>query len=215
MVALRMSIFKLVLSFFISVLPLNAWRAFGYKLLGYQIHKSKIGFGTLIAVDSFTISRAKIGWFNLFVGPMKVSIAENVSIGNQNKFICGRWVLQEQYQKFNYTRALQIENSALITSNHYFDVVGAFMLGARSWIAGVESQFWTHGAGAQNRAIKIGSDCYIGSAVRFAPGASIADNSLVALGSVVTNQFHTGYVLIGGAPARVLKENYNWKTDVE
>jgi acetyltransferase-like isoleucine patch superfamily enzyme len=210
-----MQIFNIILSFFISILPLNILRTFGYQLLGYKITKSKIGFGTLIAVDGFVISHSKIGWFNLFVGPMKVSISENVSIRHQNKFICGYWVLQNQYQKFNYSRRLQIEQSALITSNHYFDIVGTFILGERSWIAGIESQFWTHGAGAQNRTIKIGSDCYIGSAVRFAPNTSIGNNSLVALGSVVTNQFQDENVLIGGVPAQVLKENYNWKTDVD
>jgi acetyltransferase-like isoleucine patch superfamily enzyme len=210
-----MPIIKLIFAICISILPLNPMRTLGYRLLGYRITKSKIGFGTFILVDNFSASQSKIGWFNLFIGPMNVVIDKNVSIGHQNKFICGYWVLQEQYKKFNYTRTLQIEESALITSNHYFDVVGTFILGERSWIAGIESQFWTHGAGTQNRTIKIGNDCYIGSAVRFAPNTSIANNSLVALGSVVSNSFQNENVLIGGAPARVLKENYNWKTDVE
>lgn len=210
-----MPIFKLIFAVFVSVLPLNILRVLGYQIIGYKIAKSKIGFGALILVDSFIINQSKIGWFNLFIGPMKVLIAENVSIGHQNKFICGYWVLQNQYQEFNYSRTLQIEESALITSNHYFDITGTFILGERSWIAGTESQFWTHGAGTQNRTIKIGNDCYIGSAVRFAPNTSIGNNSLVALGSVVSNQFQNENVLIGGAPARILKENYNWKTDVE
>lgn len=210
-----MPILKLVFAVFISILPLNILRIFGYQFLGYRISKSKIGFGTLILVDSFILDQSKIGWFNLFIGPMKVSINKKVSIGHQNKFICGYWVLQNQYKEFNYSRTLHIEQSALITSNHYFDITGTFILGERSWIAGTESQFWTHGAGAQNRTIKIGNDCYIGSAVRFAPNTSIGNNSLVALGSVVSNQFQNENVLIGGVPARILKENYNWKKDVE
>ena len=200
---------------FISILPFNQLRVFGYRLLGYKISQSKIGFGSLIVVDNFFLNRSKIGWFNIFIGPLNVSIEENVSIGHQNKFVCGYWVLQNQYKEFNYSRTLQIEQSALITSNHYFDITGTFILGKRSWIAGVDSQFWTHGAGTQNRTIKIGNDCYIGSAVRFAPNTSIGNNSLVALGSVVSNQFQTENVLMGGAPARILKENYHWKTDVE
>ncbi|MBL8090499.1 MAG: hypothetical protein KF758_17550 [Anaerolineales bacterium] len=210
-----MPIFKLIFAICISILPLSLLRVLGYRLLGYRITKSKIGFGTLILVDNFIINQSKIGWFNLFVGPMNVTLDKNVSIGHQNKFICGYWVLQEQYKKFNYTRTLQIEESALITSHHYFDVVGTFILGERSWVAGVDSQFWTHGAGTQNRTIKIGNDCYIGSAVRFAPNTSIGNNSLVALGSVVSNQFQDENVLIGGTPARILKENYNWKMDVD
>lgn len=210
-----MPIFKIIIAGFISILPFNPLRVFGYSLLGYNINQSKIGFGTLIVVDSFLINHSKIGWFNLFIGPMKVSIKEKTSIGHQNKFICGYWILQKQYKQFNYSPELQIEKSALITSNHYFDIIGTFILGERSWIAGIGSQFWTHGAGTQNRTIKIGNDCYIGSAVRFAPNTSIGNNCLVALGSVVSNQFQNENVLIGGVPARVLKENYNWKTDVE
>lgn len=210
-----MPILKLIFAICISILPLNIFRILGYRLLGYKINQSKIGFGTLILVDRFILHQSKIGWFNLFIGPMNVSINKFVSIGHQNKFICGYWVLQNQYKEFNYSRTLQIEKSALITSNHYFDIIGTFILGERSWIAGVGSQFWTHGAGTQNRTIKIGSDCYIGSAVRFAPNTSIGNNCLVALGSVVSNSFQNENVLIGGVPARVLKENYNWKTDVE
>lgn len=210
-----MPILKLFFALCISIIPLNVLRVLGYQLLGYKVDKSKIGFGTLILVDNFVITQSKIGWFNLFIGPMKVSIDKNVSIGHQNRFICGYWVLQNQYKEFSYPCTLQIQQSALITSNHYFDVVGTFILGERSWIAGIESQFWTHGAGSKKRMIKIGNDCYIGSAVRFAPSTSIGNNSLVAVGSVVSDQFENENVLIGGVPARVIKKNYNWKTDVE
>jgi acetyltransferase-like isoleucine patch superfamily enzyme len=202
---------KIALAILISLLPLNGLRVLGYRLLGYEIQDSRIGFGTIIAAEEVWIDSAKIGPFNLFAGPMKIRIHRAASIGNRNEFICGYWVLRDDYQDYHYTRTLEICDEALITSRHYFDVSGSLILGERSWIAGIDSQFWTHGAGVKERDIKIGADCYIGSAVRFSPGSSILDHVIVAIGSVVSGQITESHTLIGGVPAKVLKSNYNWK----
>jgi acetyltransferase-like isoleucine patch superfamily enzyme len=202
---------KIVLAGLICVLPLNGLRVFGYRLLGYKIRDSRIGFGTIIAVDTATLDTCKIGPFNLFIGPMKVHIHRGASIGNRNEFICGYWVLRDEYKDVQYLRSLEICDEALITSRHYFDLSGSLTLGERSWIAGIDSQFWTHGAGVRERNIKIGSDCYIGSAVRFSPGSAIGDRVIVAMGSVVSGVLSESNALVGGVPAKVLKSDYNWK----
>lgn len=211
-----MPVFKIAIALLVSLLPLNALRVLGYRLLlGYRIDSSRIGFGSVIAVDEAAITRAKIGSLNLFIGPMKVKIDEGASIGKRNTFSCGYWVLQEQYQNSNYRRTLEIGANSLITSNHHFDVAGRFKLGNRSWIAGIGSQFWTHGVGVRERDVEIGSDCYLGSAVRFAPGSKLGNNVLLAMGSVVSGVVDADNALVGGVPAKVLKENYNWKTQHE
>lgn len=184
---------------------------FGYRLLGYKIEGSKIGFGTIIAVDEARIESCKVGPFNLFMGPMKVRIHHSASIGNRNEFVCGYWVLREEYKNAHYLRSIEICDGALITSRHYFDLSGSLLLGERSWIAGIGSQFWTHGAGVRERDIRIGADCYIGSAVRFSPGACIGDQVVVAMGSVVSGVIPESNALVGGVPAKVLKSEYNWK----
>ncbi|HUG35157.1 MAG TPA: hypothetical protein VMJ90_10335 [Anaerolineales bacterium] len=208
-----MPVFKIAIALFVSLLPLNLLRVFGYRfLLGFRLDASHIGFGTVLAVDEAVIKNAKIGFFNLFIGPMKVNIDAGASIGNRNTFSCGYWVLQEQYKNSNYTRTLKIGADALITSSHYFDAAGTFKLGARSWIAGIGSQFWTHGTGVRERDVEIGSDCYLGSAVRFAPGSKLGNNVLLAMGSVVSGVVEADNALVGGVPAKVLKENYDWKT---
>jgi acetyltransferase-like isoleucine patch superfamily enzyme len=203
--------FKILLAVLISVLPFNALRVQGYRLLGYKIERARIGFATIIAVDEATLEACTIGPFNLFAGPMKIHIHRGASIGNRNEFICGYWVLREEYRDAHYLRSLEVCEEALITSRHYFDLSGSLRLGARSWIAGIDSQFWTHGIGVMDRDIQIGSDCYVGSAVRFSPGSSIGDQVVVAMGSVVSGSVPENNALIGGAPARVLKSNYNWK----
>jgi acetyltransferase-like isoleucine patch superfamily enzyme len=206
-----LKILKIFLAGLISLLPLNGLRILGYRLLGYQIHNARIGFGTILAVDEARIDSSKIGPFNLFVGPMRINIHRGVSIGNRNEFICGYWVLRPEYKDSHYARSLEVCEGALITSRHYFDLSGSLLLGERSWIAGIDSQFWTHGAGVQDRDIKIGADCYIGSAARFAPGSSIGDHVMVAMGSVVSGEILESNALVGGVPAKVLKSNYNWK----
>ncbi len=206
-----MPVIKVAFAILIGALPLNALRVLGYRMLfGYQIDKSRIGFGTIIAVDEFLISKSNIGFFNLFLGPMKVRIAEGASILDRNTFSCGYWVLREENRNSNYARTLDIGADTLITSGHHFDVAGIFKLGDRSWIAGIGSQFWTHGIGVRDRDIEIGSGCYLGSAVRFAPGSSIGDSVLVAMGSVVSSKMKVNNALVGGVPARVLKEDYDW-----
>ncbi|GAB4504237.1 MAG: hypothetical protein Fur0043_12300 [Anaerolineales bacterium] len=203
---------KLILAVLISILPINSLRLLGYRLLGYQV-SGRIGFGTVIAVLAADIENCKIGMFNLFVGPMEVKIGQNAHIESRNTFVCGFWTLQEQYQKRLYARSLHIGANTLITSGHYFDVAGSFVLGDGSWVAGIGSQFWTHGAGAADRDIQIGRDCYLGSAVRFAPGSAVGDNTIVALGSVVTKKFTETQVMLGGVPAKILRENYDWRKE--
>jgi len=203
---------KLVLAALISIVPINALRVSGYRLLGYKI-SGRIGFGTVLAVSEANIENCKIGVFNLFVGPMKVEIGKNARIENRNTFSCGFWTTQEQYQNKGYAHFLKIGENTQVTSNHYFDVAGSFELGDGSWIAGIGSQFWTHGAGVTNRDIQIGRDCYLGSAVRFAPGSAIGDNVIVAMGSVVTKTFDVTKAMIGGVPASVLKKDYDWKAE--
>jgi acetyltransferase-like isoleucine patch superfamily enzyme len=202
---------KIVLAALISLLPLNGLRVFGYRLLGYHLQDSQIGFGTIIAVDEVSMESCKVGPFNLFIGPMKVRIHQGASIGNRNEFVCGYWVLRDEYKNAHYLRSLEICEDALITARHYFDLSGSLILGERSWIAGIGSQFWTHGAGVKERDIRIGSDCYIGSAIRFTPGSAIGDHVVVAMGSVVSGALSESNALVGGVPARVLKSDYNWK----
>ncbi|MFZ5909647.1 MAG: acyltransferase [Chloroflexota bacterium] len=203
---------KLVLAVLVSTLPFNALRLLGYRLLGYKI-SGRIGFGTVIAVSEARIENCKIGMFNLFIGPMKVEIGRNARIENRNTFSCGFWTAQEQYRDRRYARSLQVGANTLITSGHYFDVAGSFAVGDRSWIAGVGSQFWTHGAGVSDRDIQIGRDCYIGSAVRFAPGSAVGEDVIVAMGSVVTKKFDVNKAMIGGVPATVLKKDYDWRSE--
>ena len=52
--------------------------------------------------------------------------------------------------------------------------------------------------------IKIGNNCFIGAGAIVMYGCTLADNTIVAAGSVVTKSFNEPGKVIGGNPARVL-----------
>jgi len=209
----RKRIIRIIVGYLIGIMPTNRLRCFLYRtVFGYRIHQSRIGWKTIIVVEDAELIECRIARHNHFIGPMSVVIQRGTTIGDSNTFDCGWWTQEEQYKTAGYERYLRIGENTLITSKHHFDVVGSFVLGNGSWIAGCGSQFWTHGAGVRERNISIGEYCYIGSAVRFAPGSSVGNNSIVSLGSVVTREFKDENVIIGGQSAKVLRENYDWRT---
>lgn len=61
---------------------------------------------------------------------------------------------------------------------------------------------------AQN--VRIGNHVWIASHVSILKGVHISDNSVVATRAVVTKSFMEPNILIGGMPAKKLKENINW-----
>jgi acetyltransferase-like isoleucine patch superfamily enzyme len=195
----------------VSVQPFNALRCALYRsLFRYSVNDARIGFGTVIAARKVELNGCTIGRFNRFKGPMDLSIAPGAHVETHNVFDCGEWAADAEHFD-RYERCLVIESNARITDHHVFDVAGRFVLGRGSWIAGRGSQFWTHGIDVADRNISIGRDCYIGSAVRFAPGSGVADNVVVGLGSVVTTRLEASDVVIAGCPARVVGTGRRWR----
>jgi acetyltransferase-like isoleucine patch superfamily enzyme len=58
--------------------------------------------------------------------------------------------------------------------------------------------------------VEIGNHVWIASHVSILKGVHISKDSIVATRSVVTRSFEDGNILIGGTPAKKLKENINW-----
>lgn len=61
------------------------------------------------------------------------------------------------------------------------------------------------------RPIRIGAGVWVGEDVLFLKGAEIGPGSVVAARSLVTRAFGTPNALIGGAPARILREGVRWE----
>jgi acetyltransferase-like isoleucine patch superfamily enzyme len=197
----------------VSSLPLNALRVFLYRAcFGYRIAGTRLGWRTVLDVAEADLDRCAISHHNRFLGPMAVRIGAGTVIDAGNVFTCGWWTLAERFRAAGYARRLEIGEAVHISTGHHFDCAGALVIGRGTWIAGIGSQFWTHGAGVVERDIRIGERCYVGSAARFGPGAAIKDNTMVALGSLVARRYPRADLLIGGVPAEVLRENFDWQT---
>lgn len=191
----------------IAFLPSGMLRRLMYRLcFGYSLRQSRIGFGSIIDVRTFRADGVSIGRFNRFYGPMSVSIGRGAVIGDRNTFSCPEWASQHP----SLVGSLCIGSDCLMTGLHFFDVAGSVTLGDRTWIAGRGTQIWTHGAGSTTNSVSIGGRSYVGSACRFAPGSSVGEGCLVAIGSVVTTRLEANDALVGGVPAKILKQPYSW-----
>lgn len=198
------------LSLIVSFAPLNAVRVAALRLmpqvtLGLSV---RIGFGCRIAVDQLTIGdNVKIGRFNRFVGPVSIMIGSGTQIGARNRIGCSGWVSEERYGEQGYARTMRLGRDCLVTDDHLFDCAGLVEVGEGTWFAGSASQVWTHGVGIADRDVIVGACCYLGSAVRLAPGARLGDECILSLGSVLSGDLSfERCAMVAGMPAKVVKQ---------
>lgn len=58
--------------------------------------------------------------------------------------------------------------------------------------------------------INIGNHCWICEDITIAKGVSINDDTIVAAKSYVTKSFNQKNIIVGGIPAKIIKENVTW-----
>jgi acetyltransferase-like isoleucine patch superfamily enzyme len=102
------------------------------------------------------------------------------------------------------TSRLEIGPGAVVVSGHRIDFTDRVTIGRNVIIGGRNSSLWTHNR-QQTAPIEIGDFCYLGSEVRLAPGARLAERSILGLGSVLAGPIDTPGSLVGGVPARVIR----------
>lgn len=56
------------------------------------------------------------------------------------------------------------------------------------------------------KAVRIGDKCWIGMNAVILPGVTLGDNTVVGAGAIVTKSFPEGHCVIGGNPARKIKD---------
>ncbi|MEM9085908.1 MAG: hypothetical protein AAGB23_08295 [Pseudomonadota bacterium] len=190
--------------------PFNAIRVSALRAKrDYQIGRGvRIGFGCRFEVDSLDLGDGVIiGRFNRFAGPIRIAIGARSQIGSGNHVIGGQWVKASRFAEEGYQRTMRLGSDCLITDNHLFDCVGLIEIGDGSWVAGSASQLWTHGVGVAERDVIVGEQCYLGSAVRLAPGARLGDQCILSLASVLTRDLSSARcALVAGSPAQIVKQ---------
>ena len=187
---------------FIKQIPFNFLKIILYrKLFGYQIGKG-----------------VKIG--KAIINCKKVSIGNNVYIANNNVFSCNEISIGSNTSihsgnTFIGNGKFVVGDNSRIINKHHFDLWNSITIGNNTWVAGRNSEFWTHGSihtkTGKDLSITIGDYVYIGSASRFAPGTKISSFNLVAMGSVVSGVFRMDKTLILGNPANVIKQDIDWR----
>ncbi len=196
---------RLLAAALVALVPVNAVRLLLYRrLFGYRIAPgARIGPLTLLACRSVTLGpRASIGRLNVFKGDFALDAGADLFVGDFNVFI-SPWNLRGKRR--GYVGELSFGDACLVNDGHYLDVHGTIRIGDGSWLAGRASQFYTHGVSVTDRDITIGAGCFVGSAVRFAPGSGVGDRNIVGLGSVVLGRIVAEESLISGFPAAVVR----------
>lgn len=64
-----------------------------------------------------------------------------------------------------------------------------------------------------SKSIKVADHVWIGNGVAILKGATIAKDSIIGTGSIVTKEFQESNVVLAGNPARIVKRDVNWSTD--
>ena len=177
---------------------------------GFHIDRTaSIGLSMLLVKNLRMAGGARIGHLNCFSGLDNLIMEEKSVIGNLN------WVTAIRGNKHFHAdrkRDLILGRHSGITSRHYFDCQEAINIGEFTTVAGVRSTFLTHEIDLKHNIqvatpIRMGRYCFIGSGVILLSGSSIGDYSVVAAGAVVTKKNFPSHVLIGGVPARIIREN--------
>jgi acetyltransferase-like isoleucine patch superfamily enzyme len=97
-----------------------------------------------------------------------------------------------------------VGDGSVIVSEHRIDFTDTVRIGRNVILAGRASSLWTHNR-QETAPIGIGDFCYVGSEVRLAPGASLAPETILGLGSVLVDAISEGRTLVAGVPARVVR----------
>ena len=62
-----------------------------------------------------------------------------------------------------------------------------------------------------NKHVQIGNHVWIGQDVKILKGSVIPKNSVIAMNSCITKSFTEPKTIIGGYPAKVIKQNVDWE----
>jgi len=212
---------RLALLAVIALLPGFVKRPLYRGLFRYRIGRGvRIG---LVILDAGTVElgdETEIGHLNLITRVGSFITGRSVRIGSLNIIRGGERVRLGDYaevMRLNVLNAipdhdcttspasrLEIGRGAVVVSGHRIDFTDEVTIGQNVIIGGRNSSLWTHNR-QSTAPIAIGDFCYLGSEVRLAPGARLAERSILGLGSVLAGAIDTPGSLVGGVPARIIR----------
>jgi len=212
---------RLALLAVVGLLPGPVKRPLYRALFGYRIGRGvRIGLVILDAEAVELGDGTEIGHLNLITRVGSLVTGKSVRIGALNIIRGGERVVLGDYvevMRLNVLNAipdhdcttspvsrLEIGAGAVVVSGHRIDFTDQVTIGRNVIVGGRNSSLWTHNR-QQTAPIAIGDFCYLGSEVRLAPGARLAERSILGLGSVLAGAIDTPGSLVGGVPARIIR----------
>ena len=212
---------RLALLAVVGLLPGPIKRPLYRALFGYRIGRGvRIGLVLLDAEAVELGDGTEIGHLNLITRVGSLVTGRSVRIGALNIIRGGERVVLGDYvevMRLNVLNAipdhdcttspvsrLEIGAGAVVVSGHRIDFTDRVTIGRNVIVGGRNSSLWTHNR-QQTAPIAIGDFCYLGSEVRLAPGARLAERSILGLGSVLAGAIDTPGSLVGGVPARIIR----------
>ena len=184
------------------------------------IPSSSIKIILLKKIFGYTIGEnVKIG--RSIINCKKVIIGSNVYISHKNTIMCNELIIGDNTSIYSGNTIqgksnFSIGHNSRIINNHFFDLWNDIVIGNNTWIAGKNSQFWTHGSihtktHTKDLSIVLKDNIYVGSSSLFSPGVKIENDNLIGLGSVINMNFKEEKTIIVGNPAIVVKNNIDWR----
>lgn len=212
---------RLAILVIVGLLPGVAKKTLYRIFFGYRFGSGvRVGISLLDAERLELGPGARVGHFNLLLRLGTLVAGPGVRIGHLNVIRGGEHVQLDGYaevMRFNVLNAipdhdcttdpesvLRVGAGTVIVSGHRIDFTDRVELGRNVIVGGRNSSLWTHNR-QETAPIRIGDYCYLGSEVRLAPGASLPDECILGLGSVLTGEIREPRSLLAGAPAKVIR----------
>lgn len=186
--------------FIVMILP-NFLKIILYrKIFRWKIgEKVHIGISFIDAKDVVLKDNARIGNLTLIKNMRKLELGRNTVIGNINRI--------NGSLRNNWAGELIMGNNSSITSSHFIDAGGGVYIGDSVTIGGIHCEVWSHEISFSQgivipKSTRIGTNVYIASSAKLAPGANIPSYCVVGLGTVVPKKFACDeFNIIVGDPA--------------
>ena len=211
---------KTIFIFLLSFLPALIKNPI-FKAFGLMIEKgATIGFGSVLIVENLSMQK------NTKIGPLSIVKAKSLEMKSEAKisslvFIKCRKVFLDEYSKMSPLSIVlsgMEKSSNLYLGKHsqifpfcWIEPGEGVIIGSDTGIGG-HTLIFTHGVWSdylkdgpvKHAPVKIGDHVWLPWRVFVMPGTKIADNSVIAAGSVVSNETEIGS-LYGGMPAKLIK----------
>lgn len=208
---------KALLLLFAGLLPASAVKNRLLTMLGHQIHPTAI----IDPVILFKIIRIEIGSrTHIWSGSIFRNL-RGLRIGSDCTLM--RWNKVSAVPTFRRTEGadpftvgiLSLGDHVLITKGHDLDCSGGVVMEDWSAIAGKETLVYSHAYDPSSHVLacavtRIGKNSFIAARTTLAAGATLPDNSVLAMGGILMPGATKTHSLYGGVPAKPIRDISDW-----